>query len=239
MNIAQDKPGKESPSEFTRRVGLKFTNPLLLNRALTHRSYLNEHPEALEDNERLEFLGDAVLDFVVGVWLYNHYPEMSEGDLTRLRAALVSTEQLAKFALSINLGSVMRLGRGEEDNGGRLRSSMLCDMFEAVIGALCLDSGVDPVEKFMAQFLEQTADQILEEQRDRDPKSRFQEWAQSNGHGTPVYKTVAESGPDHAKTFEIEVFLDDVCHGSGRGQSKQDATKKAARNALDELKIQD
>ncbi len=131
----------ESAQDFARRLNLNFQNLMLLQRALTHRSYLNEHPEAIEDNERLEFLGDAVLDFLVGAWLYNRFPEMKEGDLTRLRSALVRTEQLADFAASFGFGSSLRLGRGESLAGGRGRKAMLCAAFEAVVGALYLDSG--------------------------------------------------------------------------------------------------
>jgi ribonuclease-3 len=125
---------QETPQDFARRLSLPFLDMLLLSRALTHRSYLNEHSDALEDNERLEFLGDAVLDFVVGAWLYNRYPEMPEGDLTRMRSALVYTESLAEFGRQVNLGHAMRLGRGEAQAGGRDRSALLCDTFEAVIG---------------------------------------------------------------------------------------------------------
>ena len=133
--------GRTAPQELAARMGVSFNDGLLLSRALTHRSYLNEHSEAIEDNERLEFLGDAVLDFVVGAWLYNRYPEMPEGDLTRMRSALVYTEQLAKFAGMLDLGSALRLGRGEDQAGGRERSTLLCDAFEAVIGAIYLDMG--------------------------------------------------------------------------------------------------
>ena len=126
----------ETPQEFASRLLPGFGNLLILSRALTHRSYLNEHSEALEDNERLEFLGDAVLDFVVGAWLYNKYPEMPEGDLTRMRSALVHTAQLAEFGRMIGLGRAMRLGRGETQAGGNNRSALLCDTFEAVIGAI-------------------------------------------------------------------------------------------------------
>ena len=125
MSDIQGDLGLESPQEFAKRLSLPFRDFLILNRALTHRSFLNENPEALEDNERLEFLGDAVLDYVVGVWLYNHFPEMAEGDLTRLRAALVKTDQLAVFGTEIGIGHALRLGRGEEDSGGRTRRAML------------------------------------------------------------------------------------------------------------------
>ncbi len=143
-NEAQGKLGYESLRDFSERLGLNFPDPLLLTRALTHRSFLNEHPEALEDNERLEFLGDAVLDFLVGAWLYNRFPEMSEGNLTRLRSALVRTESLAEFARQIDLGSVLLLGHGESEGGGRDRIALLCGAFEALIGAIYLEGGYHP-----------------------------------------------------------------------------------------------
>src|SRR5512133_2590958 len=152
---------EESPQELAQRLGLPFGDWLLLSRALTHRSYLNEHPEAIEDNERLEFLGDAVLDFVVGAWLYNRYPEMPEGDLTRMRSALVHTEQLAEFAKEIELGRAMRLGKGEMAANGRERPALLCDCFEAVVGALYLDSGISAVLDFISPLLEEASEEIL------------------------------------------------------------------------------
>jgi len=232
MNHIQGDLEGESLQEFTQRVNLPFFDYLLLSRALTHRSYLNEHPEALEDNERLEFLGDAVLDFLVGAWLYNHYPEMAEGELTRLRSALVRTEQLAEFARDIDLGSVMRLGRGEEDGGGRERTALLCGTFEALIGALFLGSGIMAVRDFIEPMLESASRQILDAHKEQDPKSLFQEWIQSQGYGPPFYRTVTTTGPDHARSFEVEVVVNDQVYGRGRGHSKQAAAKAAARDAL-------
>ena len=139
----------ESPDEFEARVGLNFSKTSLLRKALTHRSYINENPDVLEDNERLEFLGDAVLDFLVGAWLYNRFPEMREGELTRLRSALVRTEELAAFGRQIDLGRAIRLGRGELQAGGRERKAMLCATFEALIGALYLDADLEGVEAFL------------------------------------------------------------------------------------------
>jgi len=227
--------GVETPQEFAERNALPFKNFLLLNRALTHRSYLNENPEALEDNERLEFLGDAVLDYVVGAWLYNHFPEMAEGDLTRLRAALVKTDQLAHFGKQIGIGKALRLGRGEEENGGRSRRAMLCGAFEAVMGALCLDAGMDSVEIFVSSFLETAVSDILSQQRDKDPKSLLQEIVQAGGKPAPNYQVVAENGPDHAKTFEVEVYGNGDLLGRGAGTSKHEASMAAAQNALDNL----
>jgi ribonuclease III len=222
----------EPPHEFAQRLNLPFRDWLLLSRALTHRSYLNEHSEALEDNERLEFLGDAVLDFVVGAWLYNRYPEMPEGDLTRMRSALVYTEQLAEFGRQIELGKAMRLGRGEAQAGGRVRSALLCDTFEAVIGALYLDAGIDAVLVFISPLLEDASDEILLSRKTEDPKSLFQEWAQSHGHTAPQYVTRSAIGPDHSKVFEVDAIVSGQIYGTGAGHSKQAAAKSAARNAL-------
>lgn len=235
MELSQGTRNRESPQEFARRVGLTFTDYLVLTRALTHRSYLNEHPEAIEDNERLEFLGDAVLDFLVGAWLYNRFPEMPEGNLTRMRSALVRTEQLANFANLIDLGIAIQIGRGEEEAGGRERPSLLCACFEALVGALYLDAGIEIVQAFIAPMLEPAIHQILLEQKDKDPKSLLQEWAQSRGLSTPSYQTMASYGPDHAKVFEVHVYIDGKKYGRGVGHSKQAAAKAAAQYALEIL----
>lgn len=231
--------GQEPIEDFASRLGLKFSDWLLFSRALTHRSYLNEHPEALEDNERLEFLGDAILDFVVGAWLYNRYPEMPEGDLTRMRSALVHTEQLANFGRQIDLGNALRIGRGEMQAGGRERSPLLCDTFEAVIGAIYLDGGIDAVDRFIFPFLERTADEIIVNRRNEDPKSMLQEWAQGEGYGAPDYITSSTSGPDHLKMFEVVVYINGNPRGEGSGPSKQTAAKAAARDALRKMGMMD
>ncbi len=225
------------PQDYAQKLGINFSDPLLLTRALTHRSYLNEHPESLEDNERLEFLGDAVLDFLVGAWLYNRFPEMPEGNLTRLRSALVRTENLAQFAVSIDLGEAILLGHGERQGGGHDRPALLCATFEALIGAIYIDQGIDKVKKFIEPMLEVAAQNILQANRDKDPKSTLQEWAQSQGMGTPYYKTVSSYGPDHAKNFIVEVHIGTSVYGSGNGHSKQAAAKLAAEQALKSLKI--
>ncbi len=228
-------PHEVSPHEFADRMGIQFTNLGLLARALTHRSYFNEHKDAIEDNERLEFLGDAVLDFLVGAWLYHRFPEMAEGQLTRLRAALVGNEQLAEFARNLNIGSALRLGHGEAENGGRDRSPLLGSTFEALIGAIYLDQDIAQVWKFMDPMLDSSVKQIIADQMEHHPKSTLQEWSQSKGLGTPVYRTVGDSGPDHDKYFEVDVIIDGVIYGEGRGHSKQTAAKEAARLALDKL----
>ena len=229
----QGEMGVESPRKLAARLGLPFTDFRLLSRALTHRSYLNEHPESLEDNERLEFLGDAVLDFLVGAWLYQHFPEMAEGELTRLRSALVRTEQLASFAQQINLGQAVRLGHGEDEAGGRYRMPLLCGTFEALVGALYLEADLDAVRMFIEPFLGPAAEEILDQGKDQDPKSLLQEWAQAQGFPPPVYITVNTTGPEHNKTFEIEVYVHGKPLGRGVGRSKQLAAKVAAQAALD------
>jgi len=237
MEFNRNGLGEETPQMLSQRLGLEINDWLLLSRALTHRSYLNEHPEALEDNERLEFLGDAVLDFLVGAWLYNHFPEMAEGELTRMRSALVHTEQLAEFARNIGLGQAMRLGRGEVQAGCRERSALLCDTFEAVIGAIYLNLGIEAVENFITPFLEKASDEIILNRKNEDPKSRLQEWAQAQGYSTPDYSTIGESGPEHEKIFSVQVSVNGIVYGVGTGHNKQAATKAAAIAALTKLNI--
>ncbi len=212
-----------------------FHHPSLLVRALTHRSYVNEHIGAGEDNERLEFLGDAVLDFVAGAFLYHRYPEMDEGGLTRLRASLVNTEQLARFAEAQQVGDHVRLGKGEEESGGRKRPTLLADAFEAVVGAYYLDSGLEEVRAFVEPLLAEAADQVLDTEREVDAKSQFQEWAQAALGQTPRYATLSVSGPDHNRVYMVEVLVGSEAFGTGTGPSKQAATQSAARAALDRV----
>jgi ribonuclease-3 len=224
-----------SLEEFAQRVGLDFLTPSLLQRALTHRSFINEHPEAIEDNERLEFLGDATLDFVAASWLYNRYPEMDEGDLTRLRSSLVRTEQLAEFARELNLGEGLRIGRGEETSGGRDRPALLCDAFEAVIGAIYLDVGLEEVFHFLEPRLVKAANAALEDESLLDPRSQLQIWAQAELGVTPLYETLDSYGPDHQREFLVEVAVGDDLKGRGQGRSKQEAAQEAAKNLLSQI----
>jgi ribonuclease III len=237
MDSGEVEPGIETPEELANRLKLPFKDGLLLSRALTHRSFLNEHPEALEDNERLEFLGDAVLDFLVAAWLYNRFPEMLEGDLTRMRSALVHTERLADYALKIDLGRAMRLGKGESLSGGNRRMPLLCDTFEAVVGALYLDSGFESVLTFMVPLLDQASDDILANNQLDDPKSSLQEWAQAQGISTPQYVIKNSTGPEHSKIFEVDVVVNGEVIGTGTGRSKQTAAKEAAQKAMKRLGI--
>jgi ribonuclease-3 len=225
----------ESASELSRRLNLPFSNLSLLTRALTHRSYVNENPNASEDNERLEFLGDAVLDFIVGAWVYNRFPEMPEGDLTKMRSAIVRNDQLAVFARHLKLGDALRLGRGEFNTGGSHRDGLLGSTFEAVIGALYLDTGLGAVEAFVNPLLEHARESVLT--KIHDPKSQLQEWAQAQKMSAPHYRTVSMTGPDHAKEFEVEVVLGERVIGVGRGTSKHIAQHAAATDAIKNLGI--
>ena len=214
-------------------LDLQFSDRSLLLRALTHRSFLNENPgTALEDNERLEFLGDAVLDFVVGAYLYNRFPEMDEGELTSLRSALVKTKTLASFARQLDIGPYLRLGFGEEENGGRDRSPILCAAFEAVVGAIYLDQGLEKVQHFVAQLADPALVKIRADSLHKDAKSEFQVWAQARYNITPHYEVIASSGPDHAKIFNVQVLIGDEDWGEGSGSSKQTAAQAAAAVAL-------
>ena len=233
MNQTPNGEREESPAVLVKRLDLPFSNLLLLTRALTHRSYINEHPDALEDNERLEFLGDAVLDFVAGAWLYNHFPEMAEGELTRMRSALVCTEQLAEFARALDLGSAMRLGHGEEQAGGRHRDVLLCATFEALIGALYLQNDIFIVQRFFHSMIENVGEQFLLRSDLQDPKSRLQEWSQGHKLGIPQYIVLQASGPDHDRMFEVEVRINGNVYGHGTGHNKQAAARLAAQSTLE------
>jgi len=225
--------------ELEKTLGITFTDKSLLQRALTHRSYLNENPDyPLSDNERLEFLGDAVLDFLTAKYLYNRFPEMAEGQLTSLRAALVKRETLAQFAGALNLGQYLLLSRGEEESGGRKREATLCAAFEALTGAVLLDQGLQAAEDFALRCIEPEVKRILEEERYKDAKSTLQELTQGQLQLTPVYRTVAERGPDHAKEFTVEVLVGDEVCGRGIGPSKQVAEQEAAKVALQRMSLE-
>ena len=215
------------------RIGYRFRNVNLLLSAITHPSYVNEHPDNGPDNQRLEFLGDAVLGFAVAVWVFQRYPSFQEGEMTRLRAALVKEETLACFAEELGIGEFLRLGRGEEEGGGRERPANLGDSFEALLGALCLDGGLGQVQQLLQGIVEPTAEAILKAEADRDAKSQLQEWAQAEMGVTPRYRITGESGPDHAKKFTAEVLLGKKVAGHGFGHSKQAAERSAAEQALE------
>jgi ribonuclease-3 len=196
---------------------------------------VNEHPDTVQDNERLEFLGDAVLDFIVGAWVFHRFPEMPEGDLTKVRSALVRNERLAVFARQLDLGRAMRLGRGELTSGGRDRENLLGSTFEAITGALYLEAGLEKVEAWVIPLLENARETVLNEIQ--DPKSQLQEWTQAEKIGTPAYHVIGTRGPDHAKIFEVRVAVGERVFGVGSGPSKQAAEQAAAADALAKLAL--
>jgi ribonuclease-3 len=211
----------------------QFNNQALLEQALTHSSFVNESQSNPIDNERLEFLGDAVLDCAVAALLFCQYPTMNEGELTRIRAALVKTEHLAGLARRYRLGHYLRLGKGEQ-----ARPRILCAAFEAVLGAMYLDGGFQTVQAFLHPLLSPLAATVLAEQGHLDSKSQLQEWSQAQLGQTPAYHILAEAGPDHAKSFTIEVRIAGERYGVGSGHSKRDAAQAAARLALQQVQSQ-
>ncbi len=220
-------------SIFEAAHGLEFRDKTLLRTAFVHSSYVNEADEDdLTDNERLEFLGDSVLGFVVSEMLYERYPQASEGQLTSVRAALVRGETLARFAQQLDLGAYLLLGRGEEDSGGRRRMTTLSATFEAVVGALYLDQGTASVRRFVLPLVQADLDEVQRHALTKDPKSRLQEWSQSQLGAPPKYRVVAQDGPDHAKVFTTVVTVGERTLGAGRGRSKQEASQAAAAMAL-------
>ncbi|MFC2030342.1 ribonuclease III [Chloroflexota bacterium] len=224
------------PPQLEQILGIEFSDKSLLQRALVHRSYLNEHPDfPLEDNERLEFLGDAVLDFVTGEYLYHRLPELAEGPLTSLRSTLVRRDTLARYARHFQVGRYVLLGQGEAASGGRERPAVLCATFEAVVGAIYLDQGVDAVRLLIEPLIGPEVTRTLQEHSDKDDKSRLQELAQGQLQDTPRYATVAERGPDHAKEFTVKVTIGGKAYGQGTGPNKQEAAQSAARAALSRL----
>jgi len=220
-----------------KRLGVEFAGPALLALALVHSSYVNENPgTATGHNERLEFLGDAVLDFVVAGKLYRDFPDLSEGQMTRLRSTLVRRETLARVARSIGLGDYLVMGKGEEGSGGRDKSANLAGALEAVIAAVYLDRGVTVARKIIVRLLEAEWPAAIAAGTGGDAKSRLQELTQARFQLTPGYRLLAETGPDHDKQFTVEVTVNGEVLGSGTGSSKKLAEKEAARAALERLR---
>lgn len=220
-------------------LGIDINNYALMGTALTHRSYLNENEEVTEDNERLEFLGDAVLDLVVASYLYSHYPAMAEGEMTALRAALVRADSLAAFAQKLHVDEYLRLGFGEAENGGRKRIPTLCAAFEAVIGAVYLDAGYESAKQLIERMIEPALTKIIAEALHKDSRSEFQMWAQAQFNETPRYKVIKMEGPDHAKEFTVQVMVGTQVWGEGTGRSKQTAAHAAAAVALEKAQLTD
>lgn len=225
-------------TQLQQRLGINFNEPQLLAQALVHRSYLNETTgRGLESNERLEFLGDAVLSFIVTNWLYQKFPDYKEGLLTNLRSNLVRTSTLAQIANQLEIGQNLLMSRGEKSSGGEKNQSLLANALEAVIGAIFLDQGIAKTESFIKTQLEPFLKQTVSKGEFKDSKSLLQEKIQEKIKETPVYKTLKEEGPDHDKTFTVGVYTQGKLLAKEKGGSKQEAEEKAAEAALEKLTL--
>lgn len=221
------------PKNFASKIGVVFNNPDLLMSAFLHRSYLNEHRDIkLPHNERLEFLGDAVLELVVTDFLYKEFPEEDEGDMTAYRAALVNTNSLSEVAKDLGVNDYLLLSKGEAKDTGRARQYILANTYEAIVGALYLDLGYEAARDFIAHSLLARSRAIIGNYKSQDPKSFFQEKAQEFFGVTPTYKLIEESGPDHDKKFTTGLYINDELVAEGSGHSKQEAEQDAARKGL-------
>jgi ribonuclease-3 len=230
-----DMHRREELRDLEEDVGYLFERPSLLDQALTHKSYANEAGSDATDNERLEFLGDAVLDLVVSRLLYNASPPLSEGEMSKVRAFMVKEESLERIAQSFALGKYLRLGRGEELTGGRGKPSILADAFEALIAAIYLDGGFHMAFAFIEGIFGSAVAQPGSGAVDRDYKTRLQELCQARYGRVPGYHLIRETGPDHDKEFEVEILLGSRHLGRGRGRSKKEAEQRAAEDALEIL----
>jgi len=226
--------GAEGAANLAERLGHTFGDLSLLQHALAHRSWCGEQDGGAPSNERLEFLGDAVLGLVVAGFTYDRYPHFPEGKLAKVRSAVVNARVLAQVAAGLGVGEVLLLGRGEEGSGGRTKASILADAFEAILGAVYLDAGWDAAQRLVLRELGAAIERAGEEPDDFDHKSRLQEKAVRDGEGTPRYVVVG-SGPDHDRAYVAEVYLGGTCWGTGEGRSKKDAEQEAARAAWEEL----
>jgi ribonuclease-3 len=215
-------------------IKIEIADKELLRNAFIHRSFLNEHPEEKQpNNERLEFLGDSVLSFVVSEHLYQKYPDHPEGDLTNFRASLVNAKALSQIAAKLHLGEYLLLSRGEEASGGRSRQYLLANTFEALLGAIYLDKGTEVARDFVHKQVLPFLPKIIEDKTYKDFKSLLQEHSQEKKGATPIYRVTSEVGPDHAKTFTMGVYLGSTLLAEGAGQSKQEAEQEAAKKALE------
>jgi ribonuclease III len=227
------------PSPLEQKINYQFRNQRLLQEALSHRSFVNEHPcPGAKDNERLEFLGDAVVNLVAAHLLMNRFPEQQEGSLSRMRAALVSEASLASLAQAIDLGIHLKLGKGEAQTAGQHKPSILADAFEALVAAMYLDGGFERAFAFLNNCLTPLLQYIQTPSANKDYKSRLQEKLQFEGSAVPEYTVIAEEGPDHNKTFEVRLIADGI-ETTGTGKSKKQAQQDAARNAWHRLTATD
>jgi ribonuclease-3 len=224
---------KKMSEELAKKLGIRFDDISLLTRALTHRSYLNENKRVENSNERLEFLGDAVLELIVSDYLYSRYPNREEGDLTSFRSAIVRTESLADASRKLNYGHYLRMAKGEEESGGRDKDYILANTFEAVLGAIYIDQGLNACKELVNRVLISKVDNIVKNRLDIDNKTKIQELAQAKFKLTPTYEVVEEHGPDHEKIFVVAAKIGDKIIGKGRGSSKQRAEEAAAKKGID------
>lgn len=213
----------------------QFKNKKLFEQAFIHRSFLNETREKISSNERLEFLGDSVLSYVLSEYLFIKYPQFNEGILTNIRSLLVNTKSLAEISKSLGFGEYLKLSKGEEDSKGRENQSLLADSFEAYIGSLLLDQGINVTRDFLIEVFTPMTDTIVKSRSFKDPKSLLQEHAQGRKQNSPVYKVLRETGPAHSKTFIVGVYVGSKLLGEGEGKSKQEAEESAAQKALNLL----
>ncbi|MFA6254225.1 MAG: ribonuclease III [Candidatus Paceibacterota bacterium] len=220
--------------DFEQKIGYQFKNQDLLRQAFLHRSYLNEHKDTeLEHNERLEFLGDAVLELVVTDWLYRNYPDKPEGELTAYRAALVNANTCGALALEWGMNELLMLSKGEAKDTGRARQIILANAFEAFVGAIYLDGGYESAKNFITKTVFPKADEVIKKNLVEDYKSAFQKKAQETEGITPTYKVLSEAGPDHDKKFTVGLYLADAKIAEGSGHAKQEAEQSAARAGLE------
>lgn len=239
VRMSEDKTGVDL-EKLQQLLAVQFVDTTILLSAVTHRSYLNEHREATWDhNERLEFLGDAVLELVVTNFLYKKYPEKPEGELTAVRAALVNTVSLAAASEQLGINEYLLMSKGEAKDVGRARQYILANAFEACIGAIYLDQGYEMAEAFIAKQLFAKTEEIVKKRLWQDAKSRFQELAQEHVSVTPLYKTISQDGPDHDRVFTVGVFLKTELVAEGNGRSKQEAEQAAAEQAIEAKGWQD
>ena len=225
----------QSLTQLLTTLNLTPKNMHLVQNALVHRSYLNESSEYKESNERLEYLGDAVLELITSDYLYKTYPDYQEGMLTNIRAALVRTESLADVAISLDFPKLIMMSRGEAATGGTTNKSILADAFEAFLGAVYLDLGLGSVEQILRTHLFVRAEKVIEDGLYKDSKSFLQEVAQARFKATPEYNLISEAGPDHDKEFVMQVFINNNPYSQGSGKSKQAAQESAAKNTLEQI----
>lgn len=224
--------------ELSHKLDIKFIDIALLKVALTHRSYINENKQEKYHNERIEFLGDAVLELIISEYLYAKFPDRAEGELTSFRAATVKTDSLATVSKELGIGEFMLMSKGEEATGGREKDYLLANVFEAILGAIYLDQGYEACKQFVFRYLVPKIDNIVRERSDIDAKTKFQEVAQKLFHHTPTYEIIEEIGPDHEKRFVMGVYVGTKEYGRGEGSSKQKAEEQAAKHALEILSHQ-